>query len=93
MKRHQNGIIRGFRIRYYEYEKGPSTAQTVTVMIPHSEHQRKRRMVEVTYDFHSQEITGLEVYTDYVIQILGYTNQDGIYSNPLRVRTGEDGNN
>ena len=34
---------------------------------------------------------GLDKYTDYVIQILGYTIADGVYSEPLIVRTAEDG--
>ena len=90
VKQHQNGIIRGFRIRYYERDEGPSTARILTVDLP-GRNTRERRAVEVKYDFHSQEIQGLNKFTEYVVQILGYTTRDGNYSDPIYVRTGEDG--
>lgn len=87
-KINENGIIRGFRIKYYELLKGPNSAKIITVSL--DSYTRSRRAA-VTYDLHSQEIIGLEEYTDYVVQILGYTIADGQYSPPFNVRTAEAG--
>ena len=83
----ENGIVRGFRIKYYALLEGPNTSKIITV--PLESYTRKKRAV--TYNLHSREIMGLDEYTEYVVQILGYTIEDGEYSSPFKVRTAEAG--
>ena len=70
-------------------DEGPSTAKIITVTLDN--YTSRKRRAAVMYDLHSQEIRGLEEYTDYIIQILGYTVKDGQYSPPFTVRTAEAG--
>ena len=70
-------------------DEGPSTAKIITVTLDN--YTSRKRRAAVTYDLYSQEIRGLEEYTDYIIQILGYTVKDGQYSPPFTVRTAEAG--
>ena len=70
-------------------DEGPSTAKIITVTLDN--YTSRKRRAAVMYDLYSQEIRGLEEYTDYIIQILGYTVKDGQYSPPFTVRTAEAG--
>ena len=71
---------------------GPHAAIIITVPLDGiTRGTTRRKRSTLTYDLHSQEIRGLEEYTEYVVQVLGYTIKDGNYSAPFIVRTGEGG--
>ena len=83
-----NGIVRGFRIKICKLHDCEATTQIITVRLDSS---RKRRATELSYDLHNKEIVGLEKFTEYKIQVLGYTVKEGNFSAPFIVRTAEDG--
>ncbi|EDO43824.1 predicted protein, partial [Nematostella vectensis] len=83
-ERDQNGKVVYYLVCFYERALGNSTIQCLVV-----ENTRSRR--EASFDQHSKTITGLKPYTEYVVQVLGHTIKDGVYSDPITVTTAEDG--
>ncbi|XP_048579577.1 uncharacterized protein LOC5515780 isoform X2 [Nematostella vectensis] len=82
-ERDQNGEVVYYLVCFYERALGNSTIQCLVV-----ENTRSRR--EASFDQHSKTITGLKPYTEYVVQVLGHTIKDGVYSDPITVTTAED---
>lgn len=63
----------------------------VTVLKYRPSNLGRRRRREVAIDEHTQTITGLKKFTEYGVQLYGYTIKEGPLSPVVYVKTAEDG--
>ena len=87
----QNGVIRGFIINHW-LKDTPATATYVNVtkssVIAATNFRRKRAAVSS----YMHQLTGLRIWTEYLLTIAAYTVDKGPFSEPYLVRTDEGGN-
>ena len=85
-----HGILRGYKIRYYETLLGNATAQTVNVTAtPVS--IRRRRSTNVMNVPLAKEIGDLKPYTNYSVQITAFTIGDGMWTEWHLYTTDQEG--
>ncbi|XP_048579474.1 uncharacterized protein LOC116616082 isoform X2 [Nematostella vectensis] len=82
-KEGRNGIVDGYKIKYFKTKEGEDTAKYVDVKEP----SRSRRAVQ--YDPEGNTLTGLDAFSEYAVQVMGYTVADGVLSPVMYVNTSQ----
>ena len=83
-----NGIIRKL---CFTYSKASDANTAVRTCAAHRQHSRRRRSAPTNSSVFNSELTGLDEYTMFSIQVSFYTVDLGPYSEVVNVSTDEGG--
>ncbi|XP_031573985.1 uncharacterized protein LOC116307805 [Actinia tenebrosa] len=86
----QNGVIRWYYIKIFERALVNTSSNYTTILKYRPSNLARRRRREIAIDEHSQTITGLKKFTEYGVQLYGYTIKEGPLSPVVYVKTAED---